>query len=199
MKKILIATTNKNKADQFKRIFKREKFYLKTTFLVEMGIKDDIEEDGKTLLENAEKKAEYFGEKTGLLTLADDFGFFVYHMGGKPGIHAKRWMEGTDTDRCDEILKRLDGLLEKDRGALYAGVIAVYDPKVKKFWHFKLETRGKVSNKFKGKKAFGYDQIFSPDKFPDKTYSELSDEELEAVEHRSKGVMEFLKIYGKKL
>src|SRR4030042_3267476 len=105
--KILIGTNNENKFNQFKRAFNSINPDIELCSLKELGITDDVEEDSDNLLENAKKKAKYYGEKSGMLTLSDDLGFFVDALNGEPGIHAKRWCFGTDRDRYIMILERM--------------------------------------------------------------------------------------------
>lgn len=196
--KLLIGTTNEDKFKQFKKIFDSVENDFELFSLNDLNIVDDIEEDQDTLLKNAKKKAKYFAEKSGLIALSDDFGFFVDFLNGAPGIHAKRWCSGTDRDRCKEILKKLKEVKSRERKAFYLGTLAIYNPKTKKFWEYELKTEGRVIEDFQGDEAFGYNQIFSPDEFSDKTYAELTDEELKIVGHRSRGIREFIKDYNLK-
>ena len=97
---LLIGTNNKNKLNQFTRIFVRLGISLELFSLQDLGIRDEVTEDRENLLDNAKKKAKYYGEKSGMITLADDTGLFIDALGGEPGVHAKRWYAGTEKDRC---------------------------------------------------------------------------------------------------
>ena len=97
--KILIGTNNENKLKQFARIFKNLGSDIELVSLKDAGITDDVEEDQDNLLDNAKKKAQFYGELSKMLTMADDTGLFIDALDGEPGIHAKRWHEGTEKER----------------------------------------------------------------------------------------------------
>jgi inosine/xanthosine triphosphate pyrophosphatase family protein len=66
--KILIGTNNENKLKQFRRIFQRLGSDIELVSLKDVGITDDVEEDADNLLENAKKKACFYGEKSKMIT-----------------------------------------------------------------------------------------------------------------------------------
>ena len=195
--KILIGTTNKDKFRQFKKAFDIHEKDFEVVSLAELGITDDVEEDGETLSENSRKKAQYFGKKSGLMTLADDTGLFVDALDGKPGIHAKRWHEGTYRDRNLKLLEELKDVSKEKRTARYIGVVSVYDPKNDIFWEFEKKTEGLICEEFFDEDGFGYDPIFWENTFG-KRFSELTEGENLSISHRGMGVKElvdFLRIY----
>ncbi|MBI4373229.1 MAG: non-canonical purine NTP pyrophosphatase, partial [Candidatus Omnitrophica bacterium] len=51
----------------------------------------EVEEDGKTFVENASKKALGYTKQSGCLTLADDSGLAIDYLKGEPGIHSARF------------------------------------------------------------------------------------------------------------
>lgn len=189
--KILLGTNNQNKLKQFQRIFRRFGSDTELITLKDANIDVDVEEDADNLLENAKKKAEFYGKLSGTLALADDTGLFVDILGGEPGIHAKRWHDGTELDRCYKLLERLNEIPEGKRTCRYTGVLAVYNPNKKNFWTYQNDTEGIISNEFKGNDGFGYDPIFKLSN--GKHYAELTDKERDAISHRGPGIKEFLK------
>jgi XTP/dITP diphosphohydrolase len=196
-KKILIATNNKNKLTQFKRIFSNLGIDIEIASLKDLEIFDDIDEDKESLMENAKKKAEYFGEKYNILTLADDTGLFVDALGGEPGVHAKRWHEGTERERYLKILEKMKRIPTEKRTCRYAGALAMYNPKDKNFWTFENNLEGIISERPEEGNGFGYDPIFISTKY-NKFYSQLSDEERDAISHRGLGVEELIKYFKKR-
>lgn len=188
--KILIGTNNENKFNQFKRAFNSLNPDIELCSLKELGIADDVEEDSDNLLENAKKKAKYYGEKSGMLTLSDDLGFFVDALAGEPGIHAKRWHFGTDKERYMMILERMKDVSEKERTCKYKSALAVYNPSDKDFWVYEQDLEGKIAVEPKEGRGFGYDPIVI---INGKYYSEYTDEERYKVSHRGLGVKELLK------
>lgn len=191
--KILIGTNNENKLKQFKRIFDNFSSDIKLVSLKDVSITDDVEEDQDNLLENAKKKAQFFGELSKMLTLADDTGLFIDALGGEPGIHAKRWHEGTEKERYLKILEKMKGVSKEKRTCRYTGVLAVYNPKEKSFWTFENNLEGAIANEPLEESGFGYDPIFISTQY-NKCYSKMSDAERDAISHRGVGVGEFIKL-----
>ena len=161
--------------------------------LGDMNISDDVEEDGETLLENATKKAKYFGEKLGMITLADDTGLFVDVLNGEPGVHAKRWHAGTERERNLKLIEKLKKIPEDERTCRYTGVLVIYNPKKNKFWTYEGKTEGWISDEFKGTSGFGYDQIFKTKAYEGRHYAELDHMEKDLISHRGMGIREFAK------
>ena len=194
--KILIGTNNENKLTQFRRIFKRHLPELEIISLKEAGIYDDVEEDADNLQDNARKKAKFYGESSGFLSLGDDTGLFIDALGGEPGIHAKRWHEGTEKERYLKVLERMKDIPE-ERTARYTGVLVVYDPVEKIFWEYEGKLEGTIAREpFEGY-GFGYDPIFNTLSYG-KYYSQLTDDERDAISHRGMGVREFAQYFKTK-
>lgn len=191
--KILIGTNNENKLRQFRRMFEKFMPEVEIFSLHDMNIADDVEEDHETLLENATKKAKYFGEKSGMITLADDTGLFVDVLNGDPGVHAKRWHAGTEKDRNLKLIEKLKNISEDKRTCRYVGVVAVYNPKNGKIWTFEGKTEGWISDEFKGTGGFGYDRIFKTKAYAGRHYAELDHMEKDLISHRGMGIREFTK------
>ena len=185
---ILIGTNNLHKLKNYKDAFRAYAPQTELLGLQDLNITEDVEEDGDTLLENAVKKVRFFGKKSGIITIADDTGLFVDALGGEPGLHTKRWHEGSDHDRCVKLLERLKG---KNRTAHYGWAVAVYNPTNKRDWSFEYELEGLISDNFIDTGGFGYDKMFEVVSLG-KHYSELSSQELLEFGGRGKGVKELI-------
>ena len=87
--RLLIASNNLGKVREIEIILKG----LVKEFVIpgEMGITDEVVEDGNTFAENAKKKADFYFKKTGLLTLSDDSGLEVDCLNGLPGVRSSRF------------------------------------------------------------------------------------------------------------
>ena len=86
--KILFATRNKNKAREVAEILSEYRDALGEIELMtldDVGITEDVIENGSTFEENAMIKAKA-GAASGYITLADDSGIEVDALGGAPGI-----------------------------------------------------------------------------------------------------------------
>ena len=77
MNRLLIATTNQGKLKEIKHFLADLPFEI-------IGLSDldkeydEPEETEETLMGNSVLKAKYYGEKTGLISLADDTGLFCH-------------------------------------------------------------------------------------------------------------------------
>ncbi len=187
--KILIGTHNKNKFSQFKRIFEALDKDIELLSLNDLNIREDVNEDSDILLENAKKKAKYYGEKSGLLTLSDDLGLFIDALGGEPGVHAKRWLSGTDKDRYTKILERMKDVPQEKRTCRYKAVLVTYVPEEKNLWVYEQSLEGTIAISPKEGMGFGYDPIVI---INGKYYSEFTDDERFKVSHRGVGAKKLL-------
>ena len=188
--KILIGTHNKNKFGQFKKIFEGLNESIELLSLDDLNIQEDVEESSDILLENAKKKAKYYGEKSGLLTVSDDLGLFIDALGGDPGVEAKRWLSGTDRDRYMKILEKLKDVPAEKRTCRYKAVLAAYIPEKKDFWIYEQNLEGQIADGPKEGSGFGYDPIVV---IGGKYYSQFTDKERFKVSHRGLGAKELLK------
>ena len=94
MNKILLATSNAHKVEEFKEML--EPFCYTITSLLDFDEEFDIEETGTTFEENALIKAKTMHDKLGIAVIADDSGLMVNALDGAPGIYSARFM-GKDT------------------------------------------------------------------------------------------------------
>ena len=131
--KLLIATSNPGKEQQFRYIFK-DKPQINLLFLRDVNLAGiAVTEDGKTAKENALKKAKFFMEKSGLATLADDAGVEIDALGAEPGLKARRW-GGHFSDTVDDetwlqfLLKKMKDVPQQNRGGRVRASWAVYFP-----------------------------------------------------------------------
>jgi len=149
----------------------------------------DVEETGETFQENALIKARAAARATGLPALGEDAGLEVDALGGEPGILSHRWMPGTDEDRNQALLKRMEGIPAGQRTARYVSCIAIVTPQGRE--EVVMGTlEGEIGFAPRGTGGFGYDPIFV---LPDgRTVAELSLAEKNAISHRSKSLAKAL-------
>lgn len=183
MKKILIATTNPGKFQEIVTEFGDLSF----TFVNLKDVKIDsaeLEEPYNTTWENAIHKARYFANKTGLITIAEDSGLFIKHLGGAPGVHVKR-AAPTEKERVEKILKELKGVSMAKRGAAMLTHACIFDPSRDSFSVFEGRLDGKIAEKITGTSRPGmeHDVIFFYPPFK-KTLAELSLLEKNRISHR---------------
>ena len=92
-----------------------------------------IIEDGNSFVENAMKKAKEVFEYTGITSLADDSGLEVDYLNGEPGIYSARFAgEHGDTKANNQkLLKLMENVPEKDRGAQFHCALAIVGKDIK--------------------------------------------------------------------
>ncbi len=160
MRKILIATTNKEK---FKEITTElADMHFKFVGLKDVGLdKIELDEPHATTWQNAQEKAEFFAKKSGLLTFAEDTGLFISYLKGQPGIKSKRYAP-TAKERNAKILEQLQGVPDKKRVAYFQTSGCLFDPQTQSFTTFNGRADGLIAKKVpqKLKEDMGYDPIF---------------------------------------
>jgi len=143
-------------------------------------------EDGATLLENARLKARAGLAATGLLTVADDTGFEVDALGGRPGLHAARYAgeHATYADNVRRLLGELAGVPPARRTARFRTVcVAAFPDGTEEIAEGVLA--GRVIDAPRGNGGFGYDPLFVPDG-ASRTLAELEADEKNRISHRAR-------------
>lgn len=182
--KLLLATTNKGKALEYKALLSGIPYEIFT--MSEQGIRLDIEETGASFEENARLKAVVLATESGLLSLADDSGLEVDALNGEPGVHSARYAgEGaSDDDRYLLLLEKLKGVPDGERTARFLCVIAIATPEGQ-VELYSGECPGIITGEPRGSHGFGYDPVFFIPELG-KTMAELSSEEKNRISHRSR-------------
>lgn len=181
--KIVFATANKGKLREAAEILGAE---YEVVSPADLGIFDDIEETGDTFQENSLIKAEYIYRETGLDCFADDSGLCVDALGGAPGVHSARYAtEGHDFEA--NIAKLLAALGDNpERKARFRCVVTLLiggEPHC-----FEGTCEGRIACSKAGCGGFGYDPVFIPDAWPDRTLAELSPDDKNAISHRGQAL-----------
>lgn len=188
--KLLLATNNQGKLSEMRAILSSLQVEVLSPEDVGVSKDFDVEETGTTFAENAELKARTFAQETGLLAVADDSGLSVVALNGEPGVYSKRFVSGSDSDRNQEILRRLGN--EKNRAAFFTSILCLYDPIQKKALCFEGKVHGDIGFMEAGNKGFGYDPIFVPKGYT-KTLAELGSEVKNTISHRAKSIQKLKK------
>ncbi|MDH7476400.1 MAG: non-canonical purine NTP pyrophosphatase [Microgenomates group bacterium] len=192
MKKLLIATHNQDKLKELtKEIKKLTKNKLKIYNLNDLGIKIAPEETGKTFEENAKIKAKFYGDLTGMLTLADDGGLIIPYLKNEPGVKSRRWpgYEADDQELIDFTLAQLRELKKNQRCAFLQTCVCLYNPLTKKFFCRQEKIKGYIAEKSSGKPTQGYPfrSLFVVDGL-NKYYDSLTKKEHQNINHRLKAI-----------
>lgn len=205
---IVLATHNKDKA--------REMVALFAGIDVEVSTLDDFPdaprtvEDGKTLEENAIKKARAVRDYTGHTSLADDTGLEVEALGGAPGVYAARYAgEGASyEDNCRKLLREMKDVPPGSRRAQFRTALALAlapADTARLLVHFARHPElgrprtvdvlvaegmlpGEIAAAARGSSGFGYDPVFI-DVASGRTLAEMSEREKNATSHRYRAAL----------
>lgn len=176
-KEIVIASNNKGKIKEAKEILDNYNIIS----IEELGIDTEVEEDQNTFEKNAIKKAETIAKQLdGKICLSDDSGIEIEYLDGFPGVHTKRWHQGTDRQRNIEILNKLKGVPKEKRKISFITAIAVSDGNKTICETGRID--GFVSDNVRGENGFGFDEIFELSN--GKTLAEITEEEKNKISAR---------------
>ncbi len=177
MKKIILATNNKNKLREVREML--EPIGFEVFSQMEVGADIEVDETGTTFEENAFLKAKAVFDLTGLPCIADDSGLEVDFLNGEPGVYSARY--APEEERCSKILSKLDGVPDEKRTARFVSSICFIDADGNSHT-VRGTVEGKIGYEELGTNGFGYDPIFM---YSCKSFAELSADEKNAVSHRS--------------
>lgn len=162
--------------------------------LNDLGIGDQIEENGHTLQENALLKAKYLFNLTGKMSLGEDTGLEVFELDMDPGVYSARY-GGENTDAHKNIQKLLLNLKGKaDRRAQFRTVIALVNHNIELCFEGIVE--GTITLDLDGDSGFGYDPVFQPKGY-NTTFGQMKLEEKSKISHRAKAVEKLINYLSK--
>ena len=198
MPTIVIATHNKNKANEISAII-NNLYTIKT--LSEFIDVPKVIEDKNSFAENAKKKASEIAfwlmqkqlNNMPDYVLADDSGLEVDILNGEPGILSARYASETANENASDaknnakLLKKLEGIPQPDRGAQFCCVLALTKVQKMEIITFKGICRGQISKSETGKGGFGYDPLFIPEGYQ-KSFAELGSQSKNTISHRAKAL-----------
>lgn len=144
-------------------------------------------EDGDTYSANALIKARAASEQLKRAVIADDSGIQAAALDGRPGVRSARYAGEGATD--EENLRKLTTEVAVGSELRYVCALAFVEGRSERV--FVGECRGRMAAAKRGENGFGYDPIFLPDQYPDKTMAELTDAEKDLISHRGGAVRDF--------
>jgi len=177
----VIATNNGHKLLEIRDILENDR--RRFVSMKEAGIATDPEENGNSFEENALIKARAACKASGMPALADDSGLEVDALGGEPGIRSARYCQGSDQDRVDFLLKKMENVPDERRGAQFVSAIACVYPDGTEF-AIRGICRGVILRSNHGTGGFGYDPVFYvPEE--GETFSSMAQERKNQISHRA--------------
>jgi XTP/dITP diphosphohydrolase len=146
----------------------------------------DCVETGRTFLENARQKADYYFRSLRHPVLAEDSGLVIPALDGFPGILSAR-VAADDASRIRLVLQRLEG--NPHRAAKY--VCSMVFRTAERIYEVEAECHGTISETPAGQEGFGYDPIFCPqDSF--QTFGQMPLHAKSTFSHRAKSLRKML-------
>ncbi|MCB7479937.1 non-canonical purine NTP diphosphatase [Christiangramia sediminis] len=189
--KLVFATHNPNKFREIKSMLPS---HIELLSLSDIDCHEDIEETGDTIDENAIIKAEFIRNHYGYDCFADDTGLEVDSLAGAPGVFSARYAGEEKNDEAN-IEKLLSQLKERDdRTARFKTVIALNLKGNQNL--FTGICKGRILDKKRGDKGFGYDPIFLPDGY-NNSFAEMELEEKSKISHRGIAFKELIEYLSK--
>jgi len=188
---MIFASNNLGKVKQIKDLCNN---MIDVLSLKDAKIDIDVVEDGKTLEENAIKKALEVHKFANDEVLSDDSGLFIDFFDGWPGVYTHRFIPNcTAEERNLAILDKMKNVDDSLRGAKVRCVLAYCDKngKVKTYLG---ELKCKITFEQRGSNTFGFDNIIELSN--GKTLAEFSDQEKEKINARGLAFKKFLDDYN---
>ena len=185
--KIVLASRNAKKIKELREILSSAISDVEILSLDDVGIYDEIEEDGESFEENAFIKA-HTAAKSGYIGVGDDSGLAVNALGGAPGVYSARYCgrHGDDEANNRTLLENLEA--HEDRSAKFVCAIAcVFPDDIDNGHFFRGETEGVILTDASGNGGFGYDPLFYYEPMG-KTFADMGAEEKNSISHRGKAL-----------
>lgn len=188
--KILIATSNSGKFLEISTMLKS--WGHEAVSLKDLDITEEVDEDQPTFLRNSFKKANFYCQLSGLPTIADDGGLIIPALNNEPGVKSRRW-DGSDHMDDDRLLnytlEKMSGLSGDQRFASLVTVVTLVYPDNHRY-SCQAKVDGLITERQMSPIEPGYPfrSIFMVKKF-NKVFSELTENEHAAINHRRRAVM----------
>jgi XTP/dITP diphosphohydrolase len=187
---LLLATHNEHKRREFARLLERssQRSWCVRALPAAVTLPP---EDGETFAANALDKARAAAASSGAVVIADDSGIAAEALGGRPGVRSARYAGEGASD--EQNLAKL--MLEAPAGSAleYVCALAYVDPRRGVERLFEGRCAGRLAERPRGERGFGYDPAFLPvDGPPGLTMAELGDEQKDAISHRGRALRALL-------
>ena len=178
MKKILIGTHNKGKFREIAYLLSKK---YKKVSPVSLKIPSP-KETSKSFSGNSKLKVNFFSKFVDFPVISDDSGLCISSLKNKPGVYSARLAKrhGSFSKAMVFILKKMKH--KKDRSAVFICSLSFKYPK-KKPINVTGKIKGSIAKSISGKKGFGYDPIFIPNKYK-KTFGQFSKLKKMRMDHR---------------
>ena len=183
--KLVIASHNEGKVREITALL--GPYGIEPVSAASLGIPEP-EETGTSFAANAELKARFSADLSGMVALADDSGLCVDALGGDPGVYTANWAETPDGRDWNLAMRKVEDALaakgpEAGRDAHFVCVLSLCWPDGH-VESFEGRAEGRLVWPPRGDVGFGYDPVFVP-LGHDRTFAEIAPEEKHAISHRA--------------
>lgn len=181
--KLVLATWNSHKVHEVRDILADHAPHIEVLSLADVQTLPEAPETGSTFVENALQKAHFVYKRLGGVVVADDSGLEVDALDGAPGVHSKRYTpEATASANNARLVEALDGVTE--RSARFRCVMAVVCAAGEATAAGSCE--GTIATEESGSGGFGYDPLFVPEGWGNRTLAQAAPAEKHAISHRGR-------------
>lgn len=144
------------------------------------------DENADTYVGNAVIKARACAAFTGAISFADDAGLEIDALGGKPGLHSRRFAgeETPFSEKMGIVLELLKDTPPERRTARFRCAVAIALPSGE-VYTFEDTLEGRIADAPRGQAGFGYDPIFLVPNLGC-TLAELPSEFKNRISHRAR-------------
>lgn len=183
---LILATGNSGKVAEIEHLLRD--IPLRLVCATDHGLTLPDEEPYASFLGNATHKALSVARQTPHLVLGEDSGLEVAALGGRPGVHSKRYSgpEGDAKANNAKLLEELKRVPWPERGARFRCVLALAQGSEVLF-SASGACAGLIAERPGGSGGFGYDPIFYLPELA-KTMAEISSEEKNRLSHRARAL-----------
>ncbi len=192
MRRLVIATRNRKKLDELRRILAAEIPGIEVLGLDDVEPYDEPPEVENTFEGNALIKARAAVAATELPALADDSGIRVDALNAMPGVLSARWSGFPRDDRRNNelLLAQLRDVPDQRRQAEFRCAVALVLPDGQEFIEIGV-MRGRILREPQGEGGFGYDPVFITDGQP-VSNAELSPDVKDRLSHRGRALRDIV-------
>ncbi|WP_404714026.1 RdgB/HAM1 family non-canonical purine NTP pyrophosphatase [Sphingomonas sp. MMS24-J13] len=183
--KLVIASHNEGKVREIGALL--APYGIETVSAASLGIPEP-EETGTSFAANAELKARFSADLSGLVALADDSGLCVDALNGDPGVYTANWAETPTGRDWGLAMQKVEDALqakgpEAGRDAHFVCVLSLCWPDGH-VESFEGRVEGSLTWPPRGTIGFGYDPVFVPYGY-DKSFAELDPAVKHSISHRA--------------
>lgn len=184
---IIFATKNQGKLKEIRAML--DGTDLNVVSAEEVGITDDIPEEGQAFSESAVQKARFVFERVHDWTAAEDTGLCIEALDGEPGIFTAR-RPGEGGGHAAYTLERMKHVPSEQRAAYFITIVAVISPEGREYF-FEGRVDGVIPEAPQGEAHphLPYDTVFIPTEGDGRTFAEMSDEEKNTLSHRGRAIL----------